>query len=414
MPDALLTRFLDERAAKVTLIESYKTAAADEGRDLTESEQETIGQARSRIAALDAQLDLVGEDLTIAEETSKKLRSVAPFTSSDREAGQYRSAGHLLYDVLHLTEDDAARRYHAATKNARAAQHMGTLAANTTATAGDLAGLYVDPVVGPVINPYPQGMPFATALGLREMPAGDFRRPYIVDPNGPTTGVDVQTAEKAELASLAFTVANQLVEAETLGGYLNVSQQLLRQTPQALDVIVSQMNWRLARAIDIYLVTELAESTGTLELDDAADAATIYAALFDASAEVFAATGELATWILMGPLGWARLGGLTDDAGRPLFPYIGGQNGFGGGARADSFEGSGPAGLRPIVTPAITDASFWVGNSLSLEGYIYRYPVLEAVEPSVLGRQIAVAADIAAVRPTPTANSAVHIEDTVA
>jgi HK97 family phage major capsid protein len=410
MPDALLTRFLDERTQKVTLIDSYKAAAADEGRDLTDSEKETIGAARSRITELDAQIDLVGDDLEIAEDTAKKLRSLAPFTTSDRASGQYRSDGHLLYDMLHLADEDAARRYHAATKQARAAQHMGTVAADTVATAGDLAGLYVDPVVGPVINPYPKGMPFATALGLRDMPAGDFRRPYVVDPNGPTTGVAVQSAEKAELASLAFSVTNQTIEAATLGGYLNVSQQLLRQSPQALDTIVAQMNWRLARAIDTYLVTELAESTSEVDLPAASDAAAIYASLFTASASVYDDTGDLATWVLMGPLGWARLGSLTDDAGRPLFPYLGSQNSM-GGARADSFEGSGPAGLRPIVTPAITDNSFWVGNGLALEGYIYRYPVLEAVEPSVLGRQIAVAADIAAVRPTPTANSAVHIYD---
>lgn len=408
MPDALLTRLLDERAQKKTLVETYAATAADEARDLTESEQQTIGQARSRIGELDAQIALLGDDLEMAEETSKKLRSLQPFTSSDRASGQYRSAGHLLHDVLHLADEDAARRYHAAQKQARAAEHMGTVAADTVATAGDLAGLYVDPVVGPVINPYPKGMPFASAIGLRDMPAGDFRRPYLVDPDGPTDGVGVQSAEKAELDSKAFSMNSQTIDPATLGGYLNVSQQLLRQTPQALDTIVSQMNWRLARAIDTYMVTELANSTGSIDLAADADGPTILAALYSASAAVYASTGELATWVAMGPLGWARLGSLVDGSDRPLFPFLGGQNAM-GTARADSFDGSGPAGLRPVVTPSITDTTFWVGNSLSLEGYIYRYPVLEAVEPSVLGRQIAVAADIAAVRPTPTANSAVHL-----
>jgi hypothetical protein len=65
------------------------------------------------------------------------------------------------------------------------------------------------------------------------------------------------------------------------------------------------------------------------------------------------------------------------------------------------------AGLRVIVTPAIADNTFWVGNSYVIEGAIYRYPVLEAVEPSVLGRQIAVAASTAGYRPI--ANGAVHL-----
>jgi hypothetical protein len=42
MGDALLTRFTDERASKVTLCRTYAQTAADEGRDLTETEQETI------------------------------------------------------------------------------------------------------------------------------------------------------------------------------------------------------------------------------------------------------------------------------------------------------------------------------------------------------------------------------------
>jgi hypothetical protein len=40
---------------------------------------------------------------------------------------------------------------------------------------------------------------------------------------------------------------------------------------------------------------------------------------------------------------------------------------------------------------------------------MYRYPALDAVEPSVLGRQVAVAAAIAAYRPTPFANAIVKL-----
>jgi hypothetical protein len=67
------------------------------------------------------------------------------------------------------------------------------------------------------------------------------------------------------------------------------------------------------------------------------------------------------------------------------------------------------AGLSPIVTPSITDDSFYVGGPDGVEGYMYRHPILDAVEPSVLGRQVAVAASIAAYRPTPFANSVIKI-----
>ena len=99
-----------------------------------------------------------------------------------------------------------------------------------------------------------------------------------------------------------------------------------------------------------------------------------------------------------------------------MFPFLGAANAM-GTASADTFGMVGPAGLTPVVTYAITDADFWVGNSAALEAYEYRFPLLEAVEPSVLGRQIAVGASLAFYNPItnetgPARNGAVHITDT--
>jgi hypothetical protein len=70
-----------------------------------------------------------------------------------------------------------------------------------------------------------------------------------------------------------------------------------------------------------------------------------------------------------------------------------------GTSSAASFSIAG-IGLQGIVTPGITDESYYVGNELGVEAYEYRYPVLQAVEPSLLGRQIAVAASLVIYRPT--------------
>jgi hypothetical protein len=113
---------------------------------------------------------------------------------------------------------------------------------------------------------------------------------------------------------------------------------------------------------------------------------------------VYAATGELAQWIAMGPNGYSRVGGFVDLAERPLFPSVGGVNAM-GTARADQFALSTIAGLDPIVTPAITDGKFYVGNSTGIEAYEYRFPLFESVEPSVLGRQIAVSGAFGTYRP---------------
>ena len=405
MADKLTDTLTHERNAKLTLIQNLKDQAADEGRDLTEQDMQTIEAASEIVKAKNRQLDLLCQDLEMAEDTQNRLKGLGnAVVAGDFH---YRSAGQLLWDVLHQAEPDAKIRYGKVMR--RAAEHMGTVAANTTPTAGDLGGLVVRPVVGPVADPYPKGMPFATAVGMRDIPTTDgfgFSRPHIVDANF-DTGVAKQTLEKAELASKAFSVAVTNVPLETTGGYLNVSQQLLAFQPTSLDIIIGQLRSRLENAIDKLMVTTAQASTGHVELADSADAAATLKAIYDAAAAYFAVTRELPSWIAMGPLGWARLGSLTDAAGRPLFPTLGAANAP-GTMSATTFSTT-VAGLVPVVTPAITTNEFEVGGSAGLEGYLYRYPVLEAVEPSVLGRQVAVAASVAGYRPTPFANSVINV-----
>jgi hypothetical protein len=288
----------------------------------------------------------------------------------------------------------------------RAAQHMGTVAAETTPVAGDLAGLHVVPSVGPVIDPIPGSMPFATALGLQPLPDTTFTRPTMKDPDI-DTGVGVQALEKAELASKKFDVDSVPVSSDTVGGYLNISQKLLTFRAGALDIILRQMRKRLSRAIEKGMVTAGTTTTTVQPLESDADAAATLQAIYDAAASVYQATGELAEWILMGPLGFAMIGGKVDLAGRPLFPYLGAANAP-GMSNASNFT-SPVAGLRPIQTWAIADTSIYVGNGEGVEGFVYQYPVLEAVEPSVLGRQVAIAAELASNHPV--ANSVVKLAD---
>jgi hypothetical protein len=94
------------------------------------------------------------------------------------------------------------------------------------------------------------------------------------------------------------------------------------------------------------------------------------------------------------------LGSLADSAGRPLFPFLGAANAMGSASLGDF--NLGPLGLQQVVTQGITDTTILVGNSLGLEVYSYPFPILEAVEPALLGRQVAVAEALAFYRPTTT------------
>jgi HK97 family phage major capsid protein len=274
---------------------------------------------------------------------------------------------------------------------------MGTVIADTTATAGDLVGLVVDPIVGPVVNFYDASRPFLNAIGVQTVSAYDFRRPYLTDAKMVLGTVQAaQTAQKAELPSDAFSIASDSLEMVTYGGYLNVSQQLMSFQPQSLGVIITELRNRVAKQTEKAAITEMAVSTTKITLAANATADLVLKAIYDGNAKVYDETGMPATWIAFGPTGLARLGSLVDAALRPFFPSVGAANASG---TVDAGGSGTIAGLRPIQTYAITDTTFWVGNSAVLEAYEYPFPLLTAAEPSVLGTQVAVAVGFVPYRP---------------
>ncbi len=378
-------------------------AVEDDNRDLTDEETKELETLAKRKTSLEEQMEAAAVDWSINSQITDKLQALK--VANDQKPFAYRSAGDLLYDMLHQSDNDSKARYQTVMK--RAAEHMGTIAAETTPVAGDLAGLHVVPSVGPVIDPIPASMPFASALGLLPLPDTTFTRPIVEDPDD-DTGVGVQALEKAELPSKKFDVTSVPITSDTVGGYLNISQKLLTFRAGSLELILRQMRKRLSRHIEKGVVTKAATTTTVEPLDSTADPAATLQAIYDAAATVYQMTGELAEWILMGPLGFAMIGGKTDLAGRPLFPYLGAANAP-GQSNASGFT-TPVAGLRAVQTWAIADTAIYVGNGEGIEGWLYQYPILEAVEPSVLGRQVAVAGELATNSPVP--NAVVKLADT--
>jgi hypothetical protein len=394
MNDPMLNGYVEEREAKVGLIANVMSAAQQANRDLSDQDIETITLARARIEAIDHQLEFVSVNDAMKEDVQARLARAHPGQIAAPQSA-YRSLGEILYDRIHINEGASRQRYERTL--ARAAQHMGTVAADTTATAGDLAGLVIDPIVGPIVNFTDASRPFLSAIGTTQVAAYDFRRPYISD-SAAATGTAKQTAQKAELPSTEFSVASDTLEYSTYGEYLNVSQQLLSFQPTALQIIVDQLRNRVARGIEKAAFTELALSTTKITLSlTAVDAATVNAGIADGIAKVYDETGMPAEWILMGPTGAARMSKVSDSAGRPLYPYIGAGNAQG------TYDGPNAIasvnGLRPIVSYAVTTAAMWIGNGHCFEAYEFPFPLLDQIEPSVLGRQVAIGAAAAFYRP---------------
>jgi len=382
--DNMVKRLLDERDQKLALIDQIASTADDEGRDLLESENQTITNAQERVRALNNQVDRLSQDLELADSAKNRIRALDPTVIA--KDFSYRTAGDFLYDMIHKIDNpDSDMRMTRFMK--RAAEHMGFDKANTVAVAGGFNGLVVAPVVGPVLDPSPTGRPLFTAIGARQLTTLTFNRPRIVDPNF-TTGVGVVAQEKSEMPSKAWDIVSELVTTKRVGGYINVSEVLTEMLSGSLDMVVSHMNRRVEAYSETAVVDELDNTAAVIPLAGS-DSAAITAAIGEAAATVVANTGNLPTWIAMGPEGWGGLIGVSDLAGRPMVPSVGPVNAYGTGDANSYFQTM--FGLRAAITPAITDKSIYIGNSFGLEIYEKPMPLMQAFEPSVYGRQVAVA-----------------------
>jgi len=403
--DAISSKLIQERQSLITRAEGIKQGAyEDNQRDLVDSERQSLGNIQQRIKGIDEQLTLTTTDYQLNAETAARIAQFTGQQQLPQEGYQYRTAGEVLFDCLHQGSDRAAReRFQSVmTAQTRAAEHMGTTAEVTVPVAGGMPGLVIRPITGPVIDLAWNGMPLFQALNPAPAtnPLG-WSRPRIIDPYLDTAaGPQAGGLQKAELPSKHFDVKADNVDLTTLGNYLNVSIQLESFVSGSLDIIVSQLNKRLSRGLEKSAVAELAKATKQVTLAVDATSDEVLAAIYEASALVFTATQSMPQWLAMGPLGWARMGSVSDLAGRPLFPNLNPANAF-GTAKANSLE-MNVAGIRTVITPGITDTTMYMGNSEGIEAAVYRFPMLQAVEPSVMGRQIAVAASYGYYQPPTT------------
>lgn len=382
--DSMLKRYTNERDQKLQLISNLTAVADEAGRDLYDTELTTISEAQARVRSLNGHIDTLSQDLELADTVQARIRSLDP--SVIARDFSYRNAGEYLYDMLHQHEDsDAAMRL--GKFNKRAAEHMGYDKANTVPVAGGFNGLIVAPVLGAVLDPYPANRPLFSSLNPRQITSLSFVRPRIVDPNF-GTGVGVVAKEKQEMPSKAWDILGETVTTSRIGGYINVSGVLEEMLAGSLDMVVSHMNRRVEAMSETTVVAEFATTGASVALAADADSAAILKAIGQASTLVVQNTKQMPTAIAMGPVAWGRLVGTSDLAGRPILPPVGPVNALGSGGFDDFVTTIG--GLRAVVTPAITDATMYVYNNAGLEVYERRMPMMQALEPSLYGRQVGV------------------------
>lgn len=393
MANAVIDRLEAQRAEQVGFVDQLLSRVDSEGRDLVEAEQANLTAARERIEAIDRQLTPLREFDALRGASADGNPFPRPTTRADaRSLGDaaapvYRSAGAFIVDLLRAK----GMPYNGVPDpNAMARVQR---AAVDTQTTPDTPGILPQPVVGTVVNTIDASRPFVTSIGAKPMggiPGTQFSRPKITQ----HVSVGPQAAEKTQLASRRMTINPVPFVKATYGGTVNISRQDIDWTsPSAWDALVQDLadvygaETELAAGADFAGRVTQTEATATNDLEGWA------AALYSAAVQCYRG-GAAAGAVPMGRLPdrlwvsldmWAQLGAIVDVARMVSYANMPGSL---GASELSSFAGD-VLNTPRIVVPGFPNGTVILGNSAFYEFYEEQIGLLSAVEPSILGVEVA-------------------------
>jgi len=383
--DAMIARLESELEERNSAIEGLVAGAHDANRDLSTPEMEIIANARSRITALADQLTPLRETSKLTIESRRRVTEIDQELQTARHRNgvgpvEYRSAGAYIADYVRagIGVQEAEQRIEIYN---RAAAHQ---------TTGDNPGLLPEKLLGPILSDLDFARPLVGALGPAQLPSGTWSRPRVTQ----HTKVGKQAAEKNELPSQKMIIGKIPINAETFGGYVNVSRQNVDWSqPEVVDIVIGDLTSEYA--------FETEEEAGTVIVAGATAAPVALPAnptALDVANALWKAAGEVFAnmWTARMPTGRLLLGIAPDMLALlgPLFAPVNPTNAQSSGFNAGAFgEGPQPAisGITPIVSGALAAGTAVLFSTNAVEAYEDRIGALQVVEPSVLGVQVAYA-----------------------
>lgn len=397
----VLDRLRADRTKQVEFIDGVLAQVESESRDLVDAEKRNLEAARDRIKELDEQIKPLDEFEALrstSRQSSDPFRPTAPAegqtmaaTTNPREY-KYRTAGEFLADghrALHgrSNEIKEAARQRIQSTGVIIEGGMLVRAAAPHTTTVETPGLLPVPIVGDIMKNIDAARPFISSLGAKDLgsiPGTSFKRPVVTQ----SVTVGKQSAEKAEVEDGQFKVGSVDFAKDTYGGWTNVSRQDIDWTsPGVWDALLTDF-------IEIYgLQTENAAAdafetavvavTATNAVDPAAPTMDEWIlGLYEAAALSYGGSGRLpdAIWVSLDQ--WVALGSKIDQLKSS-------QAGNGGGDSAiDSFTGN-LLSVPRIVVPSMDAGTVIVGVKSRTEVYEDRIGFLTAVQPKVLGVELA-------------------------
>lgn len=387
--DAMVARLQNELQERNGFVQSLITAAEDNKRDLTEVELGTIGDAKSRMANLKAQLDQLEDAARVASEVSQRIRVVDRALSDNRDRSangpiEYRSAGAYASDA------------YAAALGSREARDRLEVFERTAAhqKTSDNLGVVPDPIVGSVINFIDAARPMVQVLGPRALPGATWHRPKVTQHTTVAAqgSAGLAADEKSELVSQKMTITRLDGVVNTYGGYVNVSRQNIDfSVPSMWDSIINDLAAQYAIQTEAAVGTLISTATQTAEIPGTGSAAytdaNIRVAVWDAASQVFTATKGQGSLVL------ALAPDMLKNFG-PAFSPVNPQNASTTGLSAGGFSSGSVgeiSGINCIMTAGLGSGVAVLFSTAAFEVYEQRIGTLQVNEPSVLGVQVAYA-----------------------
>lgn len=419
----MIQRLEEERGGVLDFIERTVSAAQEAARDLTPSEQETLTQSRARVAAIDAQLEPMREfaDLRSAHRQSAPGGGAPAPQGGGRGLGaqtevrghDYRTAGEVMADAWRSKnheDPEAKRRLESigrsivggrlevsdlATARGVDSQYVSSLTGEARAAAPhvttvEIPGVMPISIVGDIINDIDNARPFLNSIGVKDMsgiPGKTFTRPVVSE----HVQVANQAAEKTAVQAGQFKIDDVDFNKSTEGGYVNVSRQSIDwSSPAMWDALLTDF-------LDIYglhtenkaadaFVAAVQAGTDAVDTETAGANATIgeyIAGLYNGAVAVYTGSKRLPDHVWMSLDVWATMG-IAIDTIRATTAGSGG-----GSSSLQDLQNGGVLTLPRTVVPSFPAGTLIVGRKNRVEAYEERLGFLSAVEPKLLGVELA-------------------------
>lgn len=408
---SLLEHYEAQRAAEVAKMDAILERASESGnRDLVDVEKDTLKAVKTRIAELDEQIVPLREYERDAEasrngpahrstlgggngDTPPEQRSLGAgrggTVSDEAILEAFPTSGHFMRDLVmsngRITrqagldvDDRAVTRLKAFREGLQKRVSANQLTADTP-------GLLPRPLVGPVINLIDASRPFITSIGARPLtnkPGKIFDRPKITQ----HVTVGEQATEKTQVSTQKMVIGSLAFTKQTFAGSVDVSRQDLDWSdPEAWNILLTDL-------ADVY-ATSTEDAVGdafaaavTATAIEVAGTAPVTAilpwlqALYSAAELGYGSGKRLPDTIWLSLNMWSKVG--------PIFDAVALAAGASLGQGVADFVGS-MGRLPKIVVPSFPTNTMVTGPKAHYEFYEERIGVLSAVEPGILGVEVA-------------------------